>query len=358
MSHWLLDRIYSKMDTGVSIDSDWEEYKRQVDQEPKATKVMIYFGVWRAAYYRVFTPFMQLAKDPKYDIRISAGPLWSAEDIEWADVVLFYRIADPRIVAEAKKIKGSKGIWFDTDDYMHGIPPYHESYTGVANSRHLQCMDEICDMADVMTVSTKYLKKLYQKRYRTKIEVLPNCVRKDDYSISKHSMGRDCPYIAWAGSVHHDEDLRQVVPELKELVRKGAKLLTVNYIPQQQKDVFESIPREKRLHIVGTHPHLVSSLLNLADVAIAPLVDNEFNRAKSNVKFLESGMLGIPLVASALEPYLHDWEITKATTDWTEKIWKAKAYGRIKDLPERVLKKYSIQNHAHKWKTLIERIKK
>ena len=39
------------------------------------------------------------------------------------------------------------------------------------------------------------------------------------------------------------------------------------------------------------------------DVAVAPLVDHPFNRAKSALKVLEYGMLGLPVVCSDLEPY-------------------------------------------------------
>ena len=39
------------------------------------------------------------------------------------------------------------------------------------------------------------------------------------------------------------------------------------------------------------------------DVWVAPYRDTPFNQAKYATKFLEAGMLGIPLVASAIEPY-------------------------------------------------------
>ena len=40
-----------------------------------------------------------------------------------------------------------------------------------------------------------------------------------------------------------------------------------------------------------------------ADIAVAPLVDTEFNRCKSPLKLLEYGALGLAVVASALPPY-------------------------------------------------------
>ena len=39
------------------------------------------------------------------------------------------------------------------------------------------------------------------------------------------------------------------------------------------------------------------------DIAVAPLVDHPFNRAKSALKLLEYGALALPVVATDIEPY-------------------------------------------------------
>jgi hypothetical protein len=41
----------------------------------------------------------------------------------------------------------------------------------------------------------------------------------------------------------------------------------------------------------------------LFDLGIAPLVDNAFNRLKSDIKVLEYTAMGLPVVASSVEPY-------------------------------------------------------
>jgi glycosyltransferase involved in cell wall biosynthesis len=40
-----------------------------------------------------------------------------------------------------------------------------------------------------------------------------------------------------------------------------------------------------------------------AEIGIAPLVDNRFNQSKSNLKFVEYSVIGMPTVASRVAPY-------------------------------------------------------
>jgi len=52
---------------------------------------------------------------------------------------------------------------------------------------------------------------------------------------------------------------------------------------------------------VGRYPARLARLG--FDIAVAPLVDHPFNRAKSALKLLEYGALALPVVASDIEPY-------------------------------------------------------
>jgi hypothetical protein len=59
---------------------------------------------------------------------------------------------------------------------------------------------------------------------------------------------------------------------------------------------------------------------NYGDVSIAPLVDNFYNRCKSNLKFIEAASMKMPFIASLVSPYKQDdgtgIVLCENTRDW------------------------------------------
>jgi hypothetical protein len=83
----------------------------------------------------------------------------------------------------------------------------------------------------------------------------------------------------------------------------------------------ELAPYAAEIHDMVPIERYPETLASLAlDVAVAPLQDNPFNRAKSNLKLLEYGWLGIPVVASDLEPYRDSPAVLARAGDWIEAI--------------------------------------
>jgi hypothetical protein len=93
----------------------------------------------------------------------------------------------------------------------------------------------------------------------------------------------------------------------------------------------------KKIHTLG------------ANVAVVPLCDNTFNRAKSNIKLTEYGFMGIPIIAQNLNPYA-DCEIKFKTgpemIDQIKRVLKDTDY--YKALIKRQYKysqSYALSNH-------------
>ena len=97
------------------------------------------------------------------------------------------------------------------------------------------------------------------------------------------------------------------------------------------------------------------------DLMLIPREDSYFNRAKSNLKFLEASMLEIPVIAQGfsdgLSPYQgKDEKYMKIVIgdDWLDSVYelvndKDKREKMGKEAKEYVLKNYDINKNAHLW---------
>lgn len=100
----------------------------------------------------------------------------------------------------------------------------------------------------------------------------------------------------------HEPDLAIALPAVRRALKDlpGARLRIVGHferdaLPTDLRDRIELapfVPYERLFEEIGR-----------VDINLAPLVDNPHRRAKSAVKFLEAALVGVPTVASDLEPY-------------------------------------------------------
>ncbi len=170
------------------------------------------------------------------------------------------------------------------------------------NKKKLEALTTALMTADMVTVTQPKLAEAYWK-YNSNIVCLPNCVdlnlwKKPDFK--EHEEIR----VYWSGGSSHYEDwclLAEVMPKIIEkypqvkLVLMGMKFDgTLKEIPQAK---IEFHPWVDTL----AYPYK-TALLN-PDICVIPLVDNEFNRGKSNIKWVEMGALEVPCVTSYVTPY-------------------------------------------------------
>ncbi len=128
-----------------------------------------------------------------------------------------------------------------------------------------------------------------------------------------------------SGSRSHDSDFKVAAEGVLRVLkaRYYVRLMvigTLNIPPE-----YDSVKGQvERLPLTDYETYMES--LARADINIAPLEASVFNDAKSNIKYLESAVLGIPSVCSPTEEYLYTVEHEKngflATTpeEWEEQI--------------------------------------
>lgn len=284
---------------------------------------------------------------------------------------------------------------YEIDDYLHGVSKESTAYFAYNPNRNPERFANIeayLRQADLVTVTTEYLKKLYSL-YSKNIVVLPNCIDFEDVfteEATKKTDHGDEIWLGWAGSNTHLPDIKLINDVIKQILDdypnvklalggwdgkmrdKEGKFVLENLYPW--KDIPDSrivnIPWAKEMK---DYPKMIAQF----DIGIAPLEDTDFNRAKSNIKFLEYASCGVAVVASDVEPYTAT--IINGETgylcktrgalfaDWYKKLKKLIESKELRltmgaNAKKYVKENFDIKNNIYKWKDcyteLIEKFRK
>jgi glycosyltransferase involved in cell wall biosynthesis/tetratricopeptide (TPR) repeat protein len=185
---------------------------------------------------------------------------------------------------------------FGQDDLMFAIPPknpFSKTVYGDMKKRMRKCLA----LVDRLVVTTEPL-ALAMSGMVDDIQIVPNYLDENVWGGLQTRRGvTGKPRVGWAGAPQHRGDLElleQVVRETANEVDWVFMGMCPDFLKPYVKEVHEVVSFDK-------YPRKLATL-NL-DIAVAPLEHNRFNEAKSNLRILEYGMLGWPVIASAIEPY-------------------------------------------------------
>jgi glycosyltransferase involved in cell wall biosynthesis len=268
------------------------------------------------------------------------------------DAVIFQRqITDEQIDTVRRHQRLGKALRvFELDDLLLNLPgrSIHRDNMPDDIATRLRAVVPLCDR---FVVSTEPLVDAY-RGLSDDIRVVPNYIeaaRWADLAPQRRQGAR--PRVGWIGGVGHTGDLEMVADVVRELASE-VDWVFMGMCP----DNLRPFVREFQ---AGVHFDLYPkqmAALNL-DLAIAPLQINAFNEAKSNLRLLEYGILGYPVVCSDIFPYQGDFPVTRVknrTADWVEAI-RAQladpdACARLGDaLRERVRRDWLLEDHLDVW---------
>ena len=298
-----------------------------------------------------------------------------------ADVVVFHRPLDRKMLEAAKLMKEyGKVIIMDNDDtYVKdsGVPTQMFGPLSGKIKNAVEAIDttlkEFAAISDLVTVSTETLKQEYIES-NGNVVVLPNCVDPMDWGKPKRNKG-DKVRIGLVGSVASNKDYEQIIPLLDRLKDRDDVQLVLFALPEKKKGTewvvemykpeFEFWNKYKpEWHHFCQIKDYMDTVNGLElDIMLIPRHDNYFNRAKSNLKFLEASMCEIPVIAQAFStgdsPYQGTEDakhmvLCETSEDWireTERLIMDRE-GRetmAKGAREYVINNYNIRNNAKKW---------
>jgi O-antigen biosynthesis protein len=183
--------------------------------------------------------------------------------------------------------------------------------------------------------------------------VIPNRLARDPWTklVSLRNQGRKLR-VGWVGAPQHQGELTligKVVETLKDEVEWVFMGICPEAIRLYAAEVHDLVG-------INEYPGKLASL-NL-DLAVAPLEINPFNEAQSNLRLLEYGVLGWPVVCSDAYPYRsYDAPVTRVPNE--AEAWIAAIRQKIADplaatnegqrLKQWVLDKFILEDHLDEW---------
>ncbi len=268
----------------------------------------------------------------------------SRERIHFNDIIIFYRVPGfPDVLNTIRYARAiNKVVVYDVDDlvfdreqlgekFKHhsGQLRTHERNALLKGARLYQSALRECEFAVTTTASLKSeIEKLVGKG---KVFVLPNGV---DTLVTAAADGQRVPkstefidVFYGSGTKTHDEDFALVSGVLERLLLEydRIRLVVAGYLTLPE-TLTKYGDRVVKIPLMPFDSYL--AVLSAADINIAPLEAGVFADCKSEIKWLEAGVLGVPSVVSATSTYNRainhgvDGFIAADTEGWYECLQK------------------------------------
>lgn len=263
--------------------------------------------------------------------------------------------------------KGIKLI-VDIDDYWLLDSKQQVSRTIRREGFHLKIIS-LLKQADLVTTTTKILADEILK-FQPNVVVLPNAINPDEPQFNPTKTPSEKVRIGYLGGSSHLQDIRMLRQGINKLLSEFPReiqfvlcgfndtirdiisgkvkadatksvwkdyeeLFTVKYskispeykkfLLKYSKDEYFNAHNESYKRIWTRPISIYANGYKEFDISLAPLVDNKFNKMKSQLKAIESGFHKTPIIASKVSPYEIDLihgknallvDEKKANKDW------------------------------------------
>lgn len=306
-----------------------------------------------------------------------------AEEMLKAETVVFHRANTGEHHRTAMELKrAGKNVVFDNDDtYIldKGDPFYGLDEAGFEQNieRTNNVINNFIINSDLVTCSTEYLAKEYRKLNKN-VVVVPNMINPEDWDKPLRNTGKKVR-IGVVGSTAYYGDFHLIEKELTAL-DKDPRVQLVMFGLQDRKTreenpITEAVHKKEygfwdTLENIERVPwcpmeEYFSTLNELKlDILLIPRRESYFNKCKSNIKFLESSMLEIPIVTNYFKdcPYEIDRDYVIWAKNWLEDLEpliqnKVLRRGIGKRANKYVLKNYNIWKQGSRYEDIYDKIK-
>tara|TARA_R110001583_G_scaffold195420_1_gene373005 strand:- start:13299 stop:17933 length:4635 start_codon:yes stop_codon:yes gene_type:complete len=253
-----------------------------------------------SGHYRVVQPALAAHAKTLVRARVAAGYPTPAEIARLGiDTLHTQRQVDDAQLSALAELRSTLPlrVVMDFDDLLMELPSsnIHARNVWPDISRRVR---EACRLSDTVTVSTPALADAFRGLHDD-VRCVPNVLDPALWlprAASERIRG-DRLRVGWAGGVSHAGDLALI----RDVVAATADKVDWVFFGMCLEDIK---PHLAEFHAGVKFADYPASLAALdLDLAVAPLALNRFNECKSNLRLLEYGAVGVPVLATDIVPY-------------------------------------------------------
>lgn len=258
---------------------------------------------------------------------------------------------------------------YETDDLFLSWTEIERRVEQLANKEKLL---EVCHSRmscfhhfDLSIVSTLKLANTYET-FGIPTVLSKNCV--EDYRIKKitRKESKELKILYMSGSKTHNSDFKIIINPLVKFLNKNPD---VNLTFLGETFTWPELEFHKNIkYLPLVSRDMMFNIISEFDVVLVPLRNIDYNNAKSNIKYIESGAVGVPVMASPTDEYKrsikdgHSGFLCDSEEDWISTLELLKANPMLsiivgKNAQNDVLKNYTLTSQAgYAIKELLARI--
>ena len=328
LDHWLaaiardpsfnpnLDEADTRMTLRPGLRSGWNPFVK------KLAPTVLAFPINKTAvgHYRVTQPFSEMEAAGRLQgmIRYGSPSVLELERFDPDVIVTQCRYNEHGVqgLLGFKHFSNARRI-YELDDYVIA-PSSKNDHIRKVSPQRTQWLTQGIAACDRLVVSTQALADALDG-FNPDIRVVPNMLAPSMWQglRSRRQMGAK-PRVGWGGGTSHRGDL-EMIAEVVRLLANEVEWVFFGMCPDELRPYIHEFVKPVGL---TEYPARLASL-NL-DLALAPLELGLFNDCKSNLRLLEYGACGYPVIATmtrAYDGYLPFTPVhTNTTEEWIDAI--------------------------------------
>ncbi len=327
-------------------------------------------------FIRIHSLFKELSGSGDYHFFIYGQEILPLIDVNQIikskifDVIVIQRV-NPYSTPIIKKAKqhGIKLVYEADDDFLD-INPSNPSFNYIHGN--LVNIKKLVGAADKIVVSTPELKKRFDKlSLASDVEIIRNYYLDNVLPLKPFSYtGDSYVKIGYFGTMTHNNDLElihNVILRLKDIFSKKAIQVDFEVIGASIDENIDWFSVKKLPYYPMSMATFMKWIANEAnwDIGIIPLVNTEFNKCKSELKYIEFTALGVPVVASDVDIYKNTIEdgvtgfLANNEDEWVDKLSilienPTLRNGMLNNARADILKNYDLRDRAKQWDEIFK----